>query len=121
MTPVLMLGAGRLGGALIEGWGRFGGPAGTDLLILDPAPSDAALFASRMGEHRLHMAAQGLDAGGGHLMTQELDGGGGEHALLRIDDQARLAQPRENFYVLPVTKIFGDSEQLQRHLKKLHW
>ncbi len=50
----------------------------------------------RMGEHRLHMAAQGLDAGGGHLMTQELDGGGGEHALLCIDDQARLAQPREN-------------------------
>jgi len=50
-----------------------------------------------MGEHRLHMAAQGLDAGGGHLMTQELDGGGGEHALLCVDDQARLAQPRENF------------------------
>ncbi len=49
MTPVLMLGAGRLGGALIEGWGRFGGPAGTDLLILDPAPSEAALSASRMG------------------------------------------------------------------------
>ncbi len=50
-----------------------------------------------MGEHRLHMAAQGLDAGGGHLMTQELDNGGGEHALLCVDDQARLAQPRENF------------------------
>ena len=49
MTPVLMLGAGRLGGALIEGWGRFGGPAGTDLLIHDPAPSEAALSASRMG------------------------------------------------------------------------
>jgi hypothetical protein len=30
-------------------------------------------------------------------MTQELDGGGGEHALLPVDDQARLAQPRENF------------------------
>ncbi len=50
-----------------------------------------------MGEHRLHVAAQGLDAGGGHLMTKELDGGGGEHALLRVDDQARLAQPREDF------------------------
>ncbi len=43
------------------------------------------------------LAAQGLDAAGGHLMTQELDSGGGEHALLCVDDQARLAQPRENF------------------------
>lgn len=49
MTPVLMLGAGRLGGALIEGWSRFGGPSGADLLILDPAPSEAALAAVRAG------------------------------------------------------------------------
>ncbi|MFM8820129.1 MAG: pyrroline-5-carboxylate reductase [Phenylobacterium sp.] len=49
MTPVLMLGAGRLGGALIEGWSRFGGPAGGDLMILDPTPSEAARAAGRMG------------------------------------------------------------------------
>lgn len=49
MTPVLMLGAGRLGSALIEGWSRFGGPVGEDLMILDPAPSDAALAAGRAG------------------------------------------------------------------------
>lgn len=49
MTPVLMLGAGRLGGALIEGWSRFGGPSAQDLLILDPAPSGAALAAGRAG------------------------------------------------------------------------
>jgi pyrroline-5-carboxylate reductase len=49
MTPVLMLGAGRLGGALIEGWSRFGGPAGADLLVLDPTPSEAALAAGRAG------------------------------------------------------------------------
>ncbi len=30
-------------------------------------------------------------------MTQELDGGGGEHALLCIDDQACIAQPRDDF------------------------
>lgn len=49
MTPVLILGAGRLGGALIDGWSRFGGPAGPDLLIIDPAPSEAALAAGRAG------------------------------------------------------------------------
>ncbi|AWM76890.1 pyrroline-5-carboxylate reductase [Phenylobacterium parvum] len=49
MTPVLMLGAGRLGGALIEGWSRFGGPAPSDLLILDPSPSPAALAAGQAG------------------------------------------------------------------------
>lgn len=49
MNPVLMLGAGRLGGALIEGWSRFGGPAAADLMILDPSPSEAALAAGRSG------------------------------------------------------------------------
>lgn len=49
MTPVLMLGAGRLGGALIEGWSRFGGPSADQLLILDPSPSEAALAAGRSG------------------------------------------------------------------------
>ena len=49
MKPVLMLGAGRLGGALIEGWLRFGGPATGDLMILDPSPSEAALGAIRAG------------------------------------------------------------------------
>lgn len=49
MTPVLMLGAGHLGGALIEGWSRFGGPSAADLLILDPAPSGPALAAGLAG------------------------------------------------------------------------
>jgi hypothetical protein len=30
-------------------------------------------------------------------VAQELDSSGGEHALLCVDDQTRLAQPRENF------------------------
>jgi hypothetical protein len=50
-----------------------------------------------MGKHRLHVAAQGLDAGGGHLVAQELDGGGGENLLLCVNHQAGLAQPRENY------------------------
>jgi hypothetical protein len=50
-----------------------------------------------MGEHRQHVAAQGLDAGGRHLVSQELDGGLGEHALLCIDDQACITQAIENF------------------------
>jgi pyrroline-5-carboxylate reductase len=44
-----MLGAGRLGGALIEGWSLYGGPGGADLMILDPAPSEPALAAGRAG------------------------------------------------------------------------
>ncbi len=49
MTPILMLGAGRMGGALIEGWLRAGAFAATDLIIRDPFPSEIALAAARDG------------------------------------------------------------------------
>ncbi len=49
ITPILMLGAGRMGGAIIEGWARAGAFAGPDLMIVDPQPSDAALAAAREG------------------------------------------------------------------------
>ena len=49
MTPVLLLGAGRLGGALIEGWRRSGALQAADLLIADPAPGPEALAAAREG------------------------------------------------------------------------
>lgn len=39
MTPILMLGAGRMGGALIEGWGRAGAFKPADLILRDPHPS----------------------------------------------------------------------------------
>ncbi len=48
-----------------------------------------------VGEHRLPVAAQGLDPGGLHLVAQELDGSVGEHALLCVDDQACIAQARK--------------------------
>ena len=49
MTPVLLLGAGRLGGALIEGWRRTGALTAADLLIADPDPGPEALAAGREG------------------------------------------------------------------------
>jgi len=38
-TPILLLGAGRMGGALIAGWRRVGAFAPADLMVRDPAPS----------------------------------------------------------------------------------
>jgi pyrroline-5-carboxylate reductase len=42
ITPILMLGAGRMGGAMVEGWLRAGAFAGSDLMIRDPQPGPAA-------------------------------------------------------------------------------
>lgn len=36
MTPILLLGAGRMGGALIEGWAKAGAFAAADLIVRDP-------------------------------------------------------------------------------------
>ncbi|MGE5565262.1 MAG: pyrroline-5-carboxylate reductase [Parcubacteria group bacterium] len=38
MRPILLLGAGRMGGALIEGWGRAGAFAASDIMVRDPQP-----------------------------------------------------------------------------------
>jgi len=43
MTPILLLGAGRMGGALIAGWRRAGAFSPDQLMIRDPAPGDEAL------------------------------------------------------------------------------
>jgi len=42
-TPILLLGAGRMGGALIEGWSKAGAFAAADLIVRDPNV-DAAAF-----------------------------------------------------------------------------
>jgi pyrroline-5-carboxylate reductase len=48
-TPILMLGAGRMGGAILQGWRRANAfPAG-ELLIADPRPGEAALAAQAQG------------------------------------------------------------------------
>jgi pyrroline-5-carboxylate reductase len=49
MTPILMLGAGRMGGALIEGWLAAGVVSAADLIIRDPFPGPAAEAAGRAG------------------------------------------------------------------------
>ncbi|MBO9706747.1 MAG: pyrroline-5-carboxylate reductase [Caulobacter sp.] len=41
-TPILLLGAGRMGGALIEGWAKAGAFAAGDLIVRDPAATAAA-------------------------------------------------------------------------------
>ena len=43
MTPILLLGAGRMGGALLAGWKRAGAFSPDQLMIRDPAPSADAL------------------------------------------------------------------------------
>lgn len=48
-TPILMLGAGRLGGALIEGWGKAGAASASDLILRDPFPGPAAQAAAAAG------------------------------------------------------------------------
>jgi pyrroline-5-carboxylate reductase len=42
MTPILLLGAGRMGGALVAGWAKAGAFAAGDLIIRDPNADPAA-------------------------------------------------------------------------------
>jgi pyrroline-5-carboxylate reductase len=48
-TPILMLGAGRMGGAILQGWMRAGAFAPADIIIVDPHPSEAALACAKAG------------------------------------------------------------------------
>lgn len=49
MTPILVLGAGRMGGALIEGWIRAGAVDVADLILRDPTPGPVGQSAARDG------------------------------------------------------------------------
>src|SRR3569623_823171 len=48
-NPILMLGAGRLGGALLDGWALTSAFAPGDILIRDPQPGEAASRAAASG------------------------------------------------------------------------
>ena len=47
--PILLLGAGRLGGAMLEGWFRVGAFSPSDLIIKDPTPGPSAGAAAEAG------------------------------------------------------------------------
>ncbi len=64
LTPVLMVGAGHMGGALIAGWRRAGAIDASELLLRDPSPGEAALEAARAGA-----VLNGPDAGLGSART----------------------------------------------------
>ncbi|MDP3853848.1 pyrroline-5-carboxylate reductase [Phenylobacterium sp.] len=49
MTPILLLGAGRMGGALIEGWRRAGAFQPSDLILREPHPADAIQALAAVG------------------------------------------------------------------------
>jgi pyrroline-5-carboxylate reductase len=49
MTPILVLGAGHMGGALIEGWLATGAFVASDLIIVDPEPGEGARSAVNAG------------------------------------------------------------------------
>ncbi len=49
ITPILLLGAGNMGGAIIDGWLKAGTFAPSDLMIVDPRPGPAALKAQAAG------------------------------------------------------------------------
>ncbi len=49
LTPLLMVGAGHMGGALIAGWRRAGPVAAADLMLRDPTPGAAAREAAQAG------------------------------------------------------------------------
>ena len=48
-TPILILGAGRMGGALIQGWERVGAFRPDQLILRDPFPGEAAQAAAAAG------------------------------------------------------------------------
>jgi pyrroline-5-carboxylate reductase len=49
ITPILMLGAGRMGGAILDGWRLAGAFAAADLMVCDPKPGEAAARAGAEG------------------------------------------------------------------------
>ncbi len=48
-TPILMLGAGRMGGAILQGWRRADAFPSGEIMIVDPTPGEAALAAQAAG------------------------------------------------------------------------
>ena len=67
-APILILGAGRMGGALIQGWSLTGAFSPRDLMLVDPTPGPEALAAVAQGA-RLNPGAGALAEAGAVLMS----------------------------------------------------
>ncbi|MDB5472409.1 MAG: pyrroline-5-carboxylate reductase [Caulobacter sp.] len=57
MTPILILGVGRMGGAMIEGWRRAGTFVPSEIYIRDPSPAPADLSGMRLNPPDSDLAA----------------------------------------------------------------
>jgi pyrroline-5-carboxylate reductase len=67
-APILILGAGRMGGALIEGWSLTGAFAASDLILVDPHPGPEARAAAEAGA-RLNPDPSALSEAGAVLVA----------------------------------------------------
>lgn len=57
MTPLLILGVGRMGGAMIEGWRRAGTFSASEIYIRDPNPGPADIHGMRLNPPDADLAA----------------------------------------------------------------
>ncbi|MCE3290756.1 MAG: pyrroline-5-carboxylate reductase [Caulobacter sp.] len=57
MTPLLLLGVGRMGGAMIEGWRRAGTFSASEIYIRDPNPGPADIHGMRLNPPDADLAA----------------------------------------------------------------
>ena len=53
MTPILLLGAGRMGGALLAGWKAAGAFDMTAVMVRDPHPGDEAVASGEADPERV--------------------------------------------------------------------
>ncbi len=89
----LIVGAGKMGGALLSGWLSFGTIKADDLIILDPEPGKAA--------------SQAIDTGALHLKKPSKKISAVKYMLLAIKPQSfnQLAADIENFLPVDTTVI----------------
>jgi pyrroline-5-carboxylate reductase len=90
LTPILMVGAGHMGGALIAGWRRAGTVAPRDLILRDPAPGPAALAAARDGANLVGASLGTHGQGGGASGLAKA-----RTVILAVKPQAWRAMARE--------------------------
>jgi pyrroline-5-carboxylate reductase len=61
--PIVLVGAGNMGGAMLGGWLKSGVPSG-DVLVVDPAPSPGMTkLIAEKGVHHAASAPEGIEAG----------------------------------------------------------